>query len=349
MSRQNGHKKNRLNKRYIWIIAFAALLLSFTVFIVLDTFVIRRVYTVETERNADPMVTLGVPENISSETESVSLYDTPEDADISTAQDANAEAYESGSDEQQSQATELVISATEYSDANLSITLSEYREYDTTIYVADVELSSPELLNSAFAEGLFGKNITQKTSVMAEENGAILAINGDYYGSQEKGYVIRNGILYRDVSAGREDLVIYNGGTFEIINENDITADELLENGAWQVLSFGPAIVEDGAISVGEDDEVGKAMASNPRTAIAMIDDLHYLFIVSDGRTDESEGLSLYELAEFITSLGAQTAYNLDGGGSSSMYFNRQIINQPTTNGNKISERSVSDILYIGY
>ena len=80
-----------------------------------------------------------------------------------------------------------------------------------------------------------------------------------------------------------------------------------------------------------------------------MINDLHYLFVVSDGRTNESEGLSLYELAEFLQSLGVKTAYNLDGGGSSTMYFNGNVINQPTTRGKNIKERSVSDIVYIGY
>ena len=43
-------------------------------------------------------------------------------------------------------------------------------------------------------------------------------------------------------------------------------------------------------------------MASNPRTAIGIIDELHYVFVVSDGRTSQSEGLSLYELANFIAS-----------------------------------------------
>ena len=72
--------------------------------------------------------------------------------------------------------------------------------------------------------------------------------------------------------------------------------------------------------------------------------------MVSDGRTSESEGLTLYELASFMEDkLGVETAYNLDGGGSSTMYFNGEVINNPTTNGNRISERSVSDIVYIGY
>ena len=97
-----------------------------------------------------------------------------------------------------------------------------------------------------------------------------------------------------------------------------------------------------------ETEEVGKAMASNPRTAIGMIDEGHYVFVVSDGRTDESEGLSLYQLAAFMEQLGVETAYNLDGGGSSTMVFNGELVNNPTTTGNSVKERSVSDIVYIG-
>ena len=114
-------------------------------------------------------------------------------------------------------------------------------------------------------------------------------------------------------------------------------------------MSFGPALIENGTISVTEEDEVGKAMASNPRTAIGIIDDLHYVFVVSDGRTEESEGLSLLELAEFMDSIGVETAYNLDGGGSSTMYFNGAVVNNPTTSGRSVKERSVSDIVCIGY
>ena len=134
-----------------------------------------------------------------------------------------------------------------------------------------------------------------------------------------------------------------------VIEESEVTAQELLDKDAWQVLSFGPGLVEDGEIAVSENEEVGKAMASNPRTALGVTEDGHYLFVVSDGRTSESEGLSLYEMAEFMQSLGAATAYNLDGGGSSTMYFNGEVVNNPTTSGRSIKERSVRDIVYLGY
>lgn len=55
------------------------------------------------------------------------------------------------------------------------------------------------------------------------------------------------------------------------------------------------------------------------------------------------------QLAELMQSLGAQVAYNLDGGGSSTMVFQGRVVNNPTTNGRSIRERSVSDIVYIGY
>ena len=130
-----------------------------------------------------------------------------------------------------------------------------------------------------------------------------------------------------------------------------MSAEELMQDGAVQTMSFGPALIQSGSISVGENEEVKQSMSSNPRTAIGIIDDCHYVFVVSDGRTDESAGLSLYQLAEVMKDLGCKTAYNLDGGGSSTMYFNGQIVNNPTggrAGHGEGSERSVSDIVYIG-
>lgn len=232
---------------------------------------------------------------------------------------------------------------------NITVELTEYRENDTTIYAADVWVTDPSQLKTAFANGTYGKNVKDATSDIAKDADAILAVNGDFYGARNSGYVIRNGVLYRSTSSGEEDLVIYEDGSFAIIDEDQVTAEQLLADGAVQVLSFGPALVEDGEIAVTQGEEVGKAMASNPRTAIGICEDGHYVFVVSDGRTDESEGLSLYELAEFLQELGVETAYNLDGGGSSTMVYQGEVVNNPTTSGNFLKERSVSDIVYIGY
>lgn len=243
--------------------------------------------------------------------------------------------------------TENAGDSSTYEDENIKISYTQYESNGTTIHVADVQLSSVEYLKTAFAQDTYGKNVTESTSDMAEANNAVLAVNGDYYGVQEKGYVIRNGVVYRD-KAGTEDvLCIYGDGSMKIIDPSTVTAQELVEQGVWQAFSFGPGLVENGGIAVSLDSEVGRAKASNPRTAIGMIDELHYVFVVSDGRTDESEGLSLYELASFMEQLGVQTAYNLDGGGSSTMVFQGEIVNNPT-GGFGDREREVSDIVYIG-
>ena len=237
---------------------------------------------------------------------------------------------------------------TTYKDDNVTITLTEYNQNDTRIYVADVVVSSTQYIKTAFANDTYGKNVTESTSAMAVAHNAILAINGDYYGAQERGFVIRNGIVYRNTSAGKDVMCIYADGTMGIVSDRETTAEQLVENGVWQAFSFGPALIENGTVSVSQFDEVGMGMISNPRTAVGMIDANHYVFVVSDGRTGESEGLSLYQLAQFMQSLGVKTAYNLDGGGSSTMYFNGQIVNNPTSTGGSIKERGVSDIVYIG-
>ena len=240
---------------------------------------------------------------------------------------------------------------TSYSDDNIQVTLTEKTVENTQVYIADITVSSADYLKTAFAQNTYGTNVTAKTSITAANNNAILAVNGDYYGANSTGYVIRTGVVYRDTvreDSSNGDLAIYKDGSFKIIYEDEISADQLVKDGVVNLLAFGPSLVENGEITVDTNSEVGRSMASNPRTAIGIIDENHYIIVVSDGRTSESEGLSLYQLAEVMKSYGVKTAYNLDGGGSSTLYFNGQVMNKPTTNGT-ISERAVSDIVYIGY
>ncbi len=324
-----------------WTILSTAALLMFSVYAMADTFLISTVYAVvddSTSQNAvNTVTTVTVPSTQADE----ATTSTQTDEDTASAQTDEATAS--------TQADEDI--ATTQSDATTSsISLEEYRLDDTTVYVAAIELASADALKTAFAQNAYGRNVKAKTSETAASVDAILAINGDYYGAQESGYVIRNGVLYRSTmrSLDQEDLVIYADSTFEIITEGEISAEELLESGAQQVLCFGPALIVDGEISVDTNDEVDKAMADNPRTAIGVLSDGSLVMVVSDGRTDESEGLSLYELAEFMQSLGCVTAYNLDGGGSSTMVYEGELVNNPTS-GRSIKERAVSDIIYIAY
>lgn len=320
-------------------ILFSICLVAFTTYISLDTFVISQAW----DSDATQMNTSLFDDLDSSESD----Y-TDADPDVTIEDDPYSENQTSDDDD-----SDITVEGNDsekiYQDENISITINEYRTDDTTVYVADVVVSSAEYLKTAFAQDTYGKNITQTTSAMADANNAILAINGDNYGSQERGYVIRNGIVYREKAGKSDVLCVYADGTMEVVDPSAITAQELVEQGVWQAFSFGPALVEDGEIAVTTDQEVGKAKTSNPRTAIGWIDDLHYVLVVADGRTDESEGLSLYELADFMKKLGVKTAYNLDGGGSSTMVFQGEVLNNPTTSGNSIKERKVNDIVYVGY
>ena len=313
------------NKPYRIACIVGIILISFSTFVLLDTFVIPKAHAISYESN----------DANSDETE-ISNKNTNNNTSDSTS-DSNGEA---------------IITENSYIDDNIQISIETDRENSTTYYVADIIIKDSSLLKAAFANKIYGRNIKEKTSAIANESNAILAINGDFYGFRDSGYVLRNGVIYREslsTDEYGEDLVIDSEGNFKIINENETSISQLKNEGAVQVFSFGPALVENGKSVVDDNDEVGKAMASNPRTAIGQVGPLHYIMIVSDGRTNESEGFSLKELSNILVDRGCITAYNLDGGGSATMVFNGEVINKPTTNGKNIKEREVSDIVYIGY
>lgn len=328
-------------------VLYGVLLFSFSTYALLDTFVIPHpMQSVEINAIAETTSTSSIKESVEAVIQSKlgNNTDTSAQTDSTTTTSENA-------DTTVETAASVVEGGTvigQYSDSKTSITLKQYREYDSNIYVADVTVSDASDLKTALANNTYGRNITDTTSDMAESNNAVLAINGDYYGARQSGYVIRNGKLYRDTSGNRDALVIQKNGEFKFVSESETSASDLLQDGALQVFSFGPVLLNNGEISVGENDEVGMAMASNPRTAIGYLGNNHYVFVVSDGRTSESAGLSLYELASFMKELGVKDAYNLDGGGSSTMVFKGEIINNPTTSGRSGEERAVSDIVYIG-
>lgn len=245
---------------------------------------------------------------------------------------------------------QAVVTKNSYESEDISINITTKYEYDTKIYIADVTVSDVSFLRAGLANGVFGRNIKETTSDIAKENNAIFAINGDFYGFRDSGPVIRNGVLYRSNkrSGSNDVLAVYNDGSFVTMKEENVDAQNLLDSGVLQLFSFGPTLVDNGQISVSANQEVEQSMNSNPRTAIGMISPLHYVFVVSDGRTSENAGLSLAQLAAVMQDAGCQCAYNLDGGGSSTMWFMGDVVNNPTTNGNSISERKVSGIVYIG-
>ncbi len=382
----NDHKK----KNY-WPLIYGILLTAYAVFTLLHTFVLPRDVVVVADMASDDTEgnvienagvasdedgsngTVGDNDTVGEEDNSQHDNTVGDDTDEANSlqgeelddgnttdntgtseQDGTDNSSVSGTDSDLANTTiesEPVITDTSYLDDHISITITTMVEYDTQIYVADVVLSDASYLKTGLAGGSFGRNIKDTTSNIAEECDAILAINGDYYGFRDRGYVMRNGFLYRSSvqdDETSEDLVIYEDGSMEIVTESRTDAQTLVDRGAVQIFSFGPGLVEDGNLAVNEGSEVDQSMQSNPRTAIGEIEPLHYILLVSDGRTDESAGLTLLELAQVMQDLGCQTAYNLDGGGSSTMWFMGEVINHPVSGKRHSSERSISDIVYIG-
>ena len=153
------------------------------------------------------------------------------------------------------------VTDSSYKDDNISINLSETTVNNTQVYVADITVTSSDYLKTAFAQNAFGTNVTAKTSETAADNNAILAVNGDYYGANSTGYVIRNGVVYRDTvreNSNNGDLAIYKDGSFKIIYEDQISADQLVKDGVINLLAFGPALVENGEIAVGKNKKLDK-------------------------------------------------------------------------------------------
>ncbi|MCO4276783.1 phosphodiester glycosidase family protein [Pseudarthrobacter sp. HLT3-5] len=237
------------------------------------------------------------------------------------------------------------------SNINISTVTTGSGDSTVTYYVADVVLDGATTLQSAFANNSFGENITETTSAIAEANNAVFAINGDYYGFRDTGIVIRNGVVFRDDGA-RQGLAFYRDGTVKVYDETATTAEQLLADGVWNTLSFGPSLLDNGEVADGiEDVEVDTNFGNHsiqgeqPRTAVGIIDENHLVFVVVDGRSPGySAGVTMTALAEIMQGLGATTAYNLDGGGSSTMYFIGELVNNPL---GENKERGTSDILYI--
>lgn len=250
--------------------------------------------------------------------------------------------------------TAATVTDDTYTNGDTSITITKKTngsgDDTVTYFVANVLLADATVLRSAFANNSFGENITALTSEIAAENGGVFAINGDYYGFRSTGIVIRNGVAFRDEPT-RTGLAMYTDGTAHIYDETTTTADQLVSEGVWNTLSFGPALVDGGEIVSGIDEvEVDTNFGNHsiqgqqPRTAVGFVDTNHLVLVVVDGRdAGYSRGVTMTELAQIMQDLGATTAYNIDGGGSSTMYFNGQVINQPSNGG----ERATSDILYV--
>jgi len=328
---------NHLKRKFRWQTILTAILIFSSTFILLDAFLVPKTYAVV----AEPIISVESEVDVAQTNESSASVEAVVESELDESGDAVLQTI--------SASTTVIITENSYSDENITINVEKLDENGVVFYVADVQIADASLLKTAFANDTYGRNITETTSDIADDNNAIFAINGDYYGFRDTGLVIRNGVLYRDITggpSGSSALIIDSKGNLEIIDMNTTSGSTLMDAGVLQGFSFGPVLVEDGVAASSYNTSI--STKANPRTAIGQISPLHYLFIVVEGRSQSSSGMTLQQLAQEFIKRGATVAYNLDGGGSSSMILNGMLVNTPAEKRNN-GERKISDIIYIGY
>ena len=239
---------------------------------------------------------------------------------------------------------ETVKSSTSYTSPNISVQITTLRDEEHglgrfTAYIADIHVASVHNLQAGFPSA----SRTAGVEIIAQTNHAVLAVNGDYYLNIHDGLIVRNGALLQDTESTRDLCVLYEDGSMKTYAPGEISPEELLGRNPYQVWSFGPELLDENGAPKEEFNTSSRIVRENPRTAIGYYEPGHYCLVVVDGRAmGNSSGASLEELASLMADLGCSVAYNLDGGGSSTMVYNNRVFNLPSGGG-----RGVSDVVMV--
>ena len=254
-----------------------------------------------------------------------------------------------------------------YEDASLSVTMEKVTTDRAVFNVARVKIADPSQFRTwvEFRGSGINKN---KISVLARQANAVVAMGGEFFYSDDTGYIVRMGEVmknskkkaYKTPIETRDLLFIDENGDMHILlrqrNKGQKTkvnpdfAEQLkalvTEHTPVNVFDFGPALIMDGAAVELPADYFLKPNAWEPRGAIGQVGPLEYVLVVVDtiehhGRNN-GQGATFATLQAFMADLGCIQAYNLDGGNSALMVFHGQNYSDKTVS----EERSVSDIIY---
>ena len=238
---------------------------------------------------------------------------------------------------------EVVVTDHSYSGPTVSIDIQTFTKENKgkttlTYYIADIYVADISCFRTALAGDTYGVGFQESVLDMTVRNGGIVGINGDFYGYQKSGLVIRNGELYRNDETDSDICVLFYDGTMEVYGPNyDI--QELIAKGAYQAWTFGPSLLDADGHAVSEVNAGGYLQKNHPRTALGYIEPGHYCFAVFDGRqSGYSNGIKFTEMAYIMESFGCTAAYNLDGGKTSAMVFNGSVYDRPVDGGRNLSD-----------
>jgi len=233
-----------------------------------------------------------------------------------------------------------------YKDESIDVRVSRVRAYDTDITIARVKIADPSQIRTAMA-GRYGSTAAVRPDKLAQRANAVLACDGDYFAYNTAGYLVRQGVTYRESAKRTYDMLIIdeNGDFMIIIDPTKTKVQEYLVNGGTIVNSFnfGPALVRDYDIVTTTKRQDCGVNKKTQRMAVGQTGPLEYVLAATEGPENPgSKGLTIPELARLMYSLGAVQAYNMDGGSSTALMLGGKKINAPDSN----KVRTVCDILY---
>ena len=194
---------------------------------------------------------------------------------------------------------------------------------------------------------------------IARKYGTVFAVSNDFAQlrlQQKKsrpGIIIRDGKVWSDKTKkkGAKDfpnldcLAIWPDGDMKVYYSDEKTAEEYLEDGAVDVLAFGPILIRDGKLNEEALKKYGTSHAQ--RTAVGMVEKGHYFFMMLEGRIKRSKGDGISFLAEKLLEKGCTLGFNLDGGETACIVFmGHQLCKLKDRK--KLSSRRTSDILGVG-
>ena len=133
-------------------------------------------------------------------------------------------------------------------------------------------------------------------------------------------------VIFNDLKENtrKSEIVAFTDGGKLLVGSYSL--NELNKLNVSEAVSFGPALIVNGKPTIKEGDG-GLGIA--PRTAIGQKKDGTILMLTIDGRSIKSSGATLLDVQNILLEHGAYNASNLDGGSSSSMYYNGKLINNP--------------------
>ena len=240
----------------------------------------------------------------------------------------------------------LSENGTMYQDGSITVLADTIRLYETDIVVAWIRVSDAAQVRTALAAPFPSKK-RRTTEAIANENGAVLALSGDFFSYHNEGIVMRNGVLLRNQPVkSRDTLLIDRNGDFSILHPTTREAFDQVRENVREAFCFGPWLVSRGE-KLTDYRQVRQDLDANGRHIrlfIGQTAPLSYVVVSSEGpEHPRSLGLTLKQAANVAEALGCREAYNLDGGSSATVMLNgRQISHQAR----QFKMRPVGDIIY---